>query len=41
VVAGHDHVNDFEGTLYGVRLCYDARAAYNTYGREGRPVAPE
>ncbi|MFC5406992.1 metallophosphoesterase family protein [Cohnella soli] len=30
---GHDHVNDYEGTLYGVRLCYGRATGYNTYGR--------
>nr|WP_306304791.1 metallophosphoesterase family protein [Paenibacillus pini] len=32
---GHDHTNDFEGTLHGVRLCYGRASGYNTYGREG------
>lgn len=32
---GHDHVNDFEGTLHGIRLCYGRATGYNTYGREG------
>jgi predicted phosphodiesterase len=35
VFVGHDHVNDFEGDLYGVRLCYGRATGYNTYGREG------
>ncbi len=32
---GHDHVNDFEGALYGIRLAYGRASGYNTYGREG------
>src|SRR5207237_2497181 len=31
---GHDHVNDFEGTLHGIRLCYGRWGGYSTYGRE-------
>lgn len=34
---GHDHVNDYEGELYGIRLCYGRATGYNTYGREGFP----
>jgi hypothetical protein len=32
---GHDHVNDFMGSLHGIRLCYGRATGYNTYGREG------
>ncbi|WP_211748269.1 metallophosphoesterase family protein [Paenibacillus sp. Marseille-Q4541] len=32
---GHDHTNDFEGTLHGIRLCYGRASGYNTYGKEG------
>ena len=32
---GHDHINDFEGTLHGIRLCYGRATGYQTYGREG------
>ncbi len=32
---GHDHINDFEGTHHGVRLCYGRASGYQTYGREG------
>jgi hypothetical protein len=32
---GHDHVNDFVGSLYGIRLCYGRATGYNTYGRAG------
>ena len=32
---GHDHVNDFEGTLHGIRLCYGRATGFNTYGRAG------
>ncbi|MFC5471429.1 metallophosphoesterase family protein [Cohnella suwonensis] len=30
---GHDHINDYEGTLHGIRLCYGRATGYNTYGR--------
>lgn len=33
--AGHDHVNDYWGELYGIRLCYGRATGYNTYGRKG------
>ncbi|NQX45886.1 metallophosphoesterase family protein [Paenibacillus tritici] len=32
---GHDHINDFTGTLHGIRLSYGRATGYNTYGREG------
>jgi len=32
---GHDHVNDFEGELFGVRLCYGRATGYAPYGQEG------
>ncbi len=32
---GHDHINDFEGELHGIRLCYGRASGYQTYGREG------
>lgn len=32
---GHDHVNDFEGRLHGMRLCYGRATGYHTYGRDG------
>lgn len=34
---GHDHVNDYDGELHGIRLCYGRATGYNTYGREGFP----
>ncbi|NWL88926.1 MULTISPECIES: metallophosphoesterase family protein [unclassified Paenibacillus] len=34
---GHDHVNDYHGSLYGIRLCYGRATGFNTYGREGFP----
>jgi hypothetical protein len=34
---GHDHVNDFEGTLFGLRLCYGRGSGFSTYGRDGMP----
>ncbi len=32
---GHDHVNDFETELCGLRLCYGRATGYSSYGREG------
>jgi hypothetical protein len=32
---GHDHLNDYEGTLSGIRLCYGRVTGYACYGREG------
>ena len=32
---GHEHVNDFEATLHGVRLCYGRASGYGSYGRRG------
>lgn len=37
VFVGHDHVNDFIGDLYGIRLAYGRASGYATYGREGMP----
>lgn len=37
VFVGHDHVNDFEGELCGIRLCYGRAGGYGTYGKEGFP----
>ncbi|MCL6474100.1 MAG: metallophosphoesterase family protein [Firmicutes bacterium] len=34
---GHDHINDFWGTLYGIRLCYGRCSGYGGYGKEGFP----
>jgi Calcineurin-like phosphoesterase len=34
---GHDHVNDFEGELHGIRLCYGRASGYGAYGRDGFP----
>jgi len=34
---GHDHLNDYEGVLGGIRLCYGRATGYNTYGREEFP----
>ncbi len=34
---GHDHINDYEGDLYGIRLCYCRGTGFHTYGREGFP----
>lgn len=35
VFVGHDHVNDYYGDLYGIKLCYGRATGYNTYGKEG------
>jgi hypothetical protein len=32
---GHDHVNDYDGELWGVRLCYGRAGGWGGYGREG------
>lgn len=34
---GHDHINDYDGDLDGIRLCYGRGTGYNTYGRDGFP----
>lgn len=34
---GHDHVNDYEATLHGIRLIYGRGSGFNAYGREGFP----
>lgn len=34
---GHEHINDFWGDLYGIRLCYGRATGYNTYGKDGFP----
>ncbi len=35
VFVGHDHVNDYEGELRGIRLCYGRGSGFSCYGREG------
>lgn len=35
VFTGHDHINDFWGELYGIRLHYGRATGYNSYGMEG------
>ena len=32
---GHDHINDYYGTLHGIKLSYGRASGYNTYGKEG------
>lgn len=34
---GHDHLNDFEGELHGLRLCYGRATGFGEYGRPGFP----
>lgn len=38
VFVGHDHINDFEGTLHNIRLCYGRATGYQCYGLEGFPL---
>ncbi|MFC5530908.1 metallophosphoesterase family protein [Cohnella yongneupensis] len=33
VFCGHDHINDYTGELYGIRLSYGRATGYSTYGR--------
>ena len=37
VFVGHDHINDFEGTLDGIRLVYGRVSGYQGYAMEGFP----
>ncbi|NSW77583.1 MAG: metallophosphoesterase family protein [Chthonomonadetes bacterium] len=32
---GHEHINDYWGNLYGIRLCYGRVSGYGGYGKEG------
>lgn len=32
---GHDHINDFDGDLHGIRLCYGRGGGFNAYGKPG------
>lgn len=34
---GHDHINDYDGDLDGIRLCYGRGSGFGTYGKEGFP----
>ena len=34
IFVGHDHVNDYIGSYYGITLSYDASIGYATYGGE-------
>jgi hypothetical protein len=34
---GHDHLNDFEGELHGIRLCYGRATGFGEYGKRGFP----
>jgi hypothetical protein len=34
---GHDHLNDFEGELHGIRLGYGRATGFGEYGRRGFP----
>jgi hypothetical protein len=35
VFVGHDHVNDYAGDYFGIRLGYSANTGFGTYGLEG------
>jgi hypothetical protein len=35
IFVGHDHVNDFVGDYFGVKLGYSANAGFGTYGLDG------
>ncbi len=35
VFAGHDHINDYLGSLHGITLGYGRATGYHTYGQEG------
>ena len=35
---GHDHINDFDGKLFGIRLCYGRGSGHNAYGMYGYPL---
>ena len=37
VFVGHDHINDYEGTLAGIRLCYGRAGGHGSYGSEHMP----
>lgn len=37
VFVGHDHINDYEGTLSGIRLCYGRAGGHGSYGSEQMP----
>jgi 3',5'-cyclic AMP phosphodiesterase CpdA len=37
IFVGHDHINDFDGDLYGIRLVYGRATGHNTYGKDGFP----
>jgi len=36
VYVGHDHVNDYEGNYFGIRLGYAANTGFGTYGLDGQ-----
>jgi hypothetical protein len=37
VFVGHDHINDYEGVLDGIRLCYGRAGGFGSYGSEALP----
>ncbi len=34
VFVGHDHINDYAGELYGIKLCYGLKTGFNSYGHD-------
>lgn len=34
IFVGHDHINDYYGDMFGIKLCYGRATGYNTYGDE-------
>lgn len=37
LLVGHDHINDFCGDLFGIKLCYGGGIGYHAYGLAGWP----
>jgi hypothetical protein len=37
VFVGHDHTNDYCGSLSGIQLCYGRSSGFSSYGKEGFP----
>jgi hypothetical protein len=35
IFVGHDHVNDFVGNYFGIRLGYSGNTGFGTYGLDG------
>ncbi len=37
VFSGHDHINDYDGELHGIRLVYGRAGGFNSYGKDNFP----